>query len=203
MKLYNSIGPNPRVVRMFLAEKGITLPVEEVDIQSGINREADFLKKNPSGQCPALEMDDGSILAEITAICEYLEDKYPSPALIGSNAEEKANTRMWTRRVDLNICEPLGAAFRFGAGLKMFQNRIRCLPEAADGLKACAQDKLTWLDSQMSGSNFVGGDSISMADVLLFCFLEFGIQVGQPLNDANKNVAAWFERMKTRDSAAA
>ncbi|MGZ0189346.1 MAG: glutathione S-transferase family protein [Alphaproteobacteria bacterium] len=203
MKLYNSVGPNPRVVRMFMAEKGIETPMEDVDIRSGVNRQAEFLKKNPSGQCPALEMDNGEILAEITAICEYLEDKHPSPALIGANAEEKASTRMWTRRVDLNICEPLAGGFRFGAGLKMFQDRIRCLPEAADGLKACAQDKLTWLDGQMAGRDFVGGDSISMADILLFCFVDFGIQVGQPLNEDNKNVTAWFERMKARDSAAA
>jgi glutathione S-transferase len=203
MMLYNSVGPNPRVVRMFLAEKGIEIPMEDVDIRSGVNRQPEFLKKNPSGQCPALAMDNGAILAEITAICEYLEDTHPSPALIGANAEEKANTRMWTRRVDLNICEPLAGGFRFGAGLKMFQDRIRCLPEAADGLKACAQDKLTWLDGEMAGRDFVGGDSISMADILLFCFVDFGIQVGQPLNDDNKNVTAWYGRMKARDSAAA
>jgi glutathione S-transferase len=93
--------------------------------------------------------------------------------------------------------------FRYSQGLKMFQERMRCIPEAADGLKACAQDKLTWLDGQMEGRAFVGGDSISMADILLFCFLDFGASVGQALNEDNKNIAAWFERMKARPSAAA
>ena len=86
MKLYNSIGPNPRVVRMFMAEKGIDLPMEEVDIMAGVNRQSDYLQLNPSGQCPALELDDGSILAEIKVICEYLEDRYPQPALISATA---------------------------------------------------------------------------------------------------------------------
>ena len=128
---------------------------------------------------------------------------HPEPALVGTTAEEKANTRMWTRRVDLNICEPLAGGFRFSEGLKMFQDRIRCIPEASDGLKAAAQDKLTWLNGEMEGREFVGGDSISMADVLLFCFLDFGQMVGQKLNEDNKNITAWYERMKARPSAAA
>jgi glutathione S-transferase len=203
MKLFTSVGPNPRVVRMFLAEKGVEVPTEEVDIRSGVNRQPEFLAKNPSGQSPALELDSGAVIAEITAICEYIEDKHPEPALVGTTAEEKANTRMWTRRVDLNICEPLAGGFRFGEGLKMFQDRIRCIPEASDGLKAAAQDKLTWLNGEMEGREFVGGESISMADVLLFCFLDFGQMVGQKLNEDNKNITAWYERMKARPSAAA
>lgn len=203
MKLYNSIGPNPHVVRMFLAEKGVELPMEEVDIRGGVNRQTDYLKKNPSGQCPALEMDDGSVLAEITAICEYIEDKHPEPALFGATPEEKAKTRMWVRRVDLNICEPMGNGFRYGEGLKMFESRMRCLPEASAGLKACAQDKLAWLDQQMAGRDYVAGDKVSMADILLFCFVDFFAKVGQPIDPANKNVAAWHERMKARPSAAA
>lgn len=203
MKLYNSVGPNPRVVRMFAAEKGIDLTKQEVDIRGGENRQGDYLKVNPAGQCPALELDDGSILTEITAICEYLEEKQPDPPLVGRTAEERAETRMWTRRVDLGIVEPLANGFRFSQGLKMFENRMRCLPEAADGLKACAQDKLAWLDAQMEGRSFVAGERMTLADVLLFCFLDFGRQVKQPLNPELKNINAWFERMAARPSAAA
>ncbi len=203
MKLYTSVGPNPRVVRMFLAEKGIKMPMEEIDIRSGVNREAAFVAKNPTGLSPALELDNGDVISEITAICEFIEDNHAEPVLVGSTPAEKANTRMWTRRVDLGICEPMANGFRYSQGLKMFQERMRCIPEAADGLKACAQDKLTWLDGQMEGRAFVGGDSISMADILLFCFLDFGASVGQALNEDNKNIAAWFERMKARPSAAA
>lgn len=203
MKLFNSVGPNPRVVRMFMAEKGIDIPKEDVDIRGGVNRQADYLKVNPTGTCPALVLDDGSVLAEITAICEYLEEKHPSPPLVGTTAEERAETRMWTRRIDLGVCEPMANGFRYGEGLKMFQSRMRCLPEASDGLKAIAQDRLKWLDGQMAGKQFVCGDRISLADVLLFCFVDFGGMIGQKIDPACANLTAWHERMKARPSAAA
>ncbi|MDE3116474.1 MAG: glutathione S-transferase family protein [Pseudomonadota bacterium] len=204
MKLYNSIGPNPRVVRMFMAEKGIDIPKVEVDLMKGENRGGEHLKRNPHGQMPTLELDDGSFLAEILPICEYLEEKFPSPTLIGSTPEERAHTRMWTRRVDLNICEPMANGFRFSQGLPLFKSRIFTAPEAADSLKAMAQDRLKWLDGQIAdGREFVTGAKISLADVLLYCFLDFGGQVGQPLNPEFKNLTAWFARMKARPSAKA
>ena len=203
MKLYNSVGPNPRVVRMFMKEKGIELPLEEIDLMKGDNRREPYLSKNPSGQLPALELDNGLVLAEITAICEYLDEKFPANPLIGATPEERAETRMWTRRVDLKICEPLTSGFRYAEGLGLFKERMRCLPEAAAGLKAIAQDGLAWLDGQLAGREFIAGKRLTLADILLFGFLDFGTVVGQPLNPANKNVVAWFERMKARPSAAA
>ncbi len=201
MKLYNSRGPNPKMVRMFIAEKGLEVPMIEVDIRGLENRREPYLQINPAGQCPALELDDGNIVTEITAICEYLEDTHPEPALIGSTAAEKAETRMWVRRIDLNICELMGNGFRFGEGLEMFRERIRCLPEAADGLKAIAQDKLTWLDGLMVGKTFVVGERFTLADVLLFAFLEFGERVGQQLPAERKNLTAWYARVAERPSA--
>jgi glutathione S-transferase len=109
---------------------------------------------------------------------------------------------MWVRRVDLKICEPLANGFRFAEGLPMFQSRMLCVPEAAPGLKAMAQDGLKWLDSQVSGP-FIAGERFTLADILLFGFLDFGAMVGQPLDPANTKVAAWFERVKARPSAAA
>jgi glutathione S-transferase len=203
MKFYNSLGPNPKVVRMFMAEKGLSIPLEEVDIMAGENRQEPHLRRNPHGQMPALELDDGSFLSEVTAICEYIEDKNPKPALIGTTPEEKAETRMWTRRIDLNICEPLANGFRFSQGLPLFQNRIITVPEAADGLKRIAQDRLKWLDGQMAGKDYVVGKRMTLADILLYCFLDFGNQVGQPINPDFKNVAAWFGRIKDRPSAKA
>ena len=203
MKLYNSIGPNPRVVRMFMAEKGIDLPMEEVDIMAGVNRQSDYLQLNPSGQCPALELDDGGVLAEITVICEYLEDRHPEPALIGATAEEKAETRMWTRRIDLNICEPMANGFRYSTGLKMFQGRMRCIPQAADDLKAGAQDKLQWLDQQMAGKSFIVGERLTLADILLFGFIDFFAGVDQPIDQSLANITAWHGRMQARPSATA
>jgi len=203
MKLFNSIGPNPRVVRIFMAEKGIDLPLEDVDIMAGTNRQTDYVKINPSGTCPALKLDDGGILCEISAICEYLEERQPNPALIGTSAEERAETRMWTRRVDLNICEPMTNGFRFSSGIKMFQDRIRCLPEAADGLKQIAQDNLKWLDSLMDGKTFIAGDRFTLADIHLFSFVDFFAGIDQPLDPELKNINAWHGRMKARPSAEA
>ena len=204
MKLYNSIGPNPRVVRMFMAEKGIDLPKVDVDLRGGENRREPYLKVNPSGQCPALELDDGTILAEVTAICEYLDEvNKGTPSLIGDTPAARAATRMWTRRVDLNIVEPALNGFRFAEGLKMFQNRVHCIPAAADDLKATAREKLAWLEGQMAGKTYIAGSKLSLADIFLFPMLDFLKTVGQGIDPAHKNLNAWYDRMKARPSAAA
>jgi glutathione S-transferase len=203
MKLYTSIGPNPRVVKMFLAEKGVELPAVTVDLMTGENRKPPYnATVNPAGQTPALELDDGSCLTEITAICEYLEERHPSPPLIGATAEDRAKTRMWTRRVDLKICEPMANGFRFAEGLQMFKDRLRCLPEAAPGLKAMAHDGEEWMEGQFTGP-WIAGDRFTLADILLFSFVDFGGAVGQPLDPAFGKLTDWFARVKARPSAAA
>lgn len=203
MKLYDSIGPNPRVVRMFMAEKGIEMPKQKVDLRAGENRQPEHLKRNPHGQMPVLELDDGSYLSEITAICEYLEEKNPTPPIIGATAEQRAECRMWTRRVDLNICEPLANGYRFGEGFKFFQNRIPCAPEASPGLKMIAANRLQWLDGQMADKDYLCGKRFTLADILLYCWLDFGNQVGQPLDSTNSKIAAWFARVGERPSTKA
>jgi len=203
MKLHNSIGPNPRVVRMFLAEKGVTIPLVTVDLLGGENRREPYLSKNPSGQLPCLELDDGSFLSEITAICEYIEEKHPKPALIGSTPEERAATRMWVRRIDLNIVEPMANGFRYAEGLALFKNRVRTIPQAADDLKAIAREKLAWLDAQIAGRDWIVANRFTLADVLLYAFVDFGATVGQPLDPAWKNLGAWRDRVAARPSAVA
>jgi glutathione S-transferase len=203
MRLFNSVGPNPHVVRMFLAEKGLTIPLVEVDIRGGENRRADYLAINPAGQTPALDLGTGQIVTEITAICEYLEEVHPSPALIGTNAAERAETRSWARRIDLNILEPLANGFRYSEGLPMFKDRMHCIPVAADDLKAIAREHLVWLNHKMAGKSFICGERFSLADILLFAFLTFGAVVGQPLDQANTNLVAWMARVGARPSAKA
>ncbi len=205
MLFYDSVGPNPKVVRMFMAERGISgIPTETIDIRAGDCRKEPFLSKNPSGQCPALVLDDGMVIAEITAICEYLDEVGPAgTTLIGKTPAERAETRMWCRRIDLNILEPMANGFRYGEGLKMFQDRIHCIPAASDDLKATAQEKLTWLDGLIAGRTFVCGERLTLADILLFVFLDFFAGIKQPLNENNKNVLAWYGRMKARPSTAA
>ncbi len=203
MKLYTGIGPNPRVVRMFMAEKGIEIPLVTVDLMAAENRKAPHLERNPSGQLPCLELDDGSHLAEITAICEYLEERQPEPPLIGATPAERATTRLWVRRIDLNIVERLADGFRFAEGLPLFKDRIHVIPQAADDLKAIAREKLAWLDGFVAGREFIVGDRFTLADILLFAFLDFAGTVGQPLDPKNGNLVKWFERVSVRPSVEA
>ena len=204
MKFYDSLGPNPKLVRMFAAEKGFALPqIEKVDIMAGANRQGPYLSKNPSGQMPALELDDGRVIAETVAICEYIEESKPKPALIGENAADRAETRMWARRVEWKVTQPLADGFRFAEGLPLFKARIRTIPEAADGLKAIARDGLGWFDEQIKGRDTIVPKRFTLADIVLFAFLEFGASVGQPIDPALKNLSTWFEKTKARPSAKA
>jgi glutathione S-transferase len=202
MKLYQSIGPNPRVTTMFIAEKGLTIERVFVDIQAGENRQPDYLAKNPAGGTPALELDNGHFLAESVAICEYLEEVHPSPPLIGLNAEDRAITRMTVRSVDQNIVVPMVNGFRSAEGLPMFKDRMLCVPEAASGNKAYARDGLARIDAALTGRDWLCGDRFTLADILLFCLVEFGGMVGQPLPDGLHNLAAWKARTGARPSAA-
>jgi glutathione S-transferase len=203
MKVYDSFGPNPRALRMFLHEKALDLPRADVDLLGAENRRAPYTDKNPGGQLPALELDDGRVLGETVAIFEYLEEKQPTPSLVGQTAEERAEARQWQRRIELKITEHLYNGFRFAEGLALFQQRMRVLPEAADGLKATARDNLEWLDGLLAGKQFIAGDRFTIADIILYCALDFGRGVGQEFDPSLKNVAAWFERVGARPSAKA
>ena len=203
MKLFNSIGPNPKVVRMYMAERGIKIDQKEIDLIGGENRQRDYVKINPGGQLPALELDNGNIIAEITCICEYLDELEGGSSLIGTTPEERAETRMWVRRIDLGILEPLTNGFRYAEGEPMFKDRMTLITHAASDLKALAQEKITWLDDLMNGKDFVCGDRFTLADIMLFVFLEFGTTVGQPLNKDNKNICALYEKISARPSAKA
>lgn len=203
MKLLNSFGPNPRMVRMFMAEKKISMPFQDFDILGGENRKDPYLAKNPAGQTPSLELDDGRVIAETVAICEYLEELHPTPALIGSNAEERAEARMALRRAELNACEHLYNAFRFGPGLPLFKDRVRCLPDAADGLKAKGLDGLTLVDSLLKGKSYLCGERVTLGDLVLYCCVDFCTSTGLQIDPALKNVHAWLARMNARPSATA
>ena len=203
MKLYNSIGPNPHVVRMFVAELGLNLETIEVDLMAGENRQEAHLKRNPSGQMPALELDNGQCLAEITVICEYLDEINGYSDLIGKTPEDRAETKMWVRRIDLQIIEPLTNGFRYSEGYELFKERLHLIPQAADDLKAIAQERLEWLDAQLEGKQYICGDRLTLADIMLYCFLNFGATVGQVINEENKNIAALYSKLDALDSASA
>ncbi|HYL60368.1 MAG TPA: glutathione S-transferase family protein [Candidatus Acidoferrales bacterium] len=203
MQLYDSFGPNPRAMRMFLAEKGISIPTKNIDLMAAENRKPPYTDRNPGGQLPALELDNGKCIGETVAIWEYLEEKHPTPALIGTTAEERAEARQWQRRVELQITEHLYNGFRYAEGAELFKPRMRILPEAAPGLKAIVQDKLKWLDALLEGKQYIAGNRFTVADIILFAALDFGGSVGQKIDPSLKNVNAWFNRVGARPSAKA
>jgi len=192
---------NPRLVRMFLHEKGLKLDLVPVDILKGENRKPPYTDKNPMGQTPLLELDDGTLLPETGAICEYLEELHPSPGLIGSSPKERAITRMWWRRVEINICLPMVQAFYYKEGYAIFKDRIVCIPEAADGLKRKAQAALKWLDGEIKDRPYLCGDRFSIADICLFAYVDQLCNGGQPIDPALRNLVKWHERVSARPSA--
>jgi glutathione S-transferase len=203
VKLHYSVGPNPRVVKMFMVERGITLPEQEVDIMAGENLGDDYRKLNASAQSPCLELDDGTTIAEITVICSYLDEISDGDSLIGATPEERAETRMWNRRFDARILEPMSLAFRSAEALELFKNRCHVIPQAADDLKATVRESWAWLEPQMAGKTYICGDRFTLADIQLFVFADFGTLIGQPIPEGLPNLAAWFKRIAERPSAAA
>ncbi len=202
MKLYDAaIAPNPRRVRMFLAEKGVEVPLEPVDITKAENRQEPFLEKNPMGTIPVLELDDGTNLAESLVICEYFEDLYPEPPLIGRTPEERAKIRMWERRMELEVMFPMLSAFRHSTDF--FKGRITQIPEYVEPSRNAAAKRLAWLNDVLGKHDYVAGDEFSIADITLFCTLDFGAMVGENYDPGLTNLARWHAAMKERPSAAA
>ena len=204
MKLYDSIGPNPKIVRMFAVEKGFAFKeTVKVDLRGGENRQQPYLAKNPAGGLPSVELEGGKVIAETIAICELIEELKPQPTLIGANAADRAETRMWVRRVEWKIIQPMIDGFRFAEGLTLFKSRVHTVPEAAPGLKEIAQGGYNWLDGQLAGRDTIVPGRFSLADVALFCIAEFGASVGQKLPAECSNVQRWFDATKARPSAKA
>ena len=201
MKFYDSFGMNPRIVRFFLLEKSVELDREEVDIFTLENRREPYLSRNPSGQTPLLELDDGTCLAETGAICEYLEEKHPQPPLIGSTPEERAVARMWWRRVEINICLPMLYGFYFGEGLEIFRERTHCLPEAAEGMKERGRRGMLWLDPLLKDGKWLAGDRFTVADICLYTYIDALKGIGQPIPDGCSKLQAWFTRVGLRPAA--
>jgi glutathione S-transferase len=186
---------------MFLLEKQLRLPSVTIDVMAGENRQPAYLAINAAGQTPALRCDDGSTLAEAVAIAEYLEELFPLPALIGSTPGQRAQARQWLRRVELNITEFIHNAYHYSEGLRRFEPRIPVLPEAADGLKRVAQDRLRWLDGMFGSGPYLCGDHFSIADIWLYIWLDFGSGVDQPFDRSLPRIGPWFQRIAARPSA--
>jgi len=202
MKIYDFVGaPNPKKLRVYLAEKGISIPTEPVNIVSGENRQPEFLKKNPLGGLPVLELDDGTHLTESLAIMEYLEELHPTPALLGANPRERARVRELERIAELGVLMAVGTYFQnthpFMAG------RLKQSPDAAENAKTRLTGNLKVLDAAIGNKKFVAGDRPSIADCTLFAALEFAQFAEAPVDPSCKNVARWYGAFKERPSASA
>ncbi|QJB70170.1 glutathione S-transferase family protein [Parasphingorhabdus halotolerans] len=202
MKLYSSLGPNPRLVRMFLVEKDIEVERIHFDIITGENRSDDYAKKNVMQTTPALELDNGTLLSESTVICEYLEEIKPGPVLIGSTPEERAETRRWARRIDQEIAVPMTLGFRGGAGRPMFEPRMNVVStEAAAELSSMSDKHWIWLDGQLGSKDHICNGKLTLADLVAFCFIKFGGTVGWSLPAGTDNLARFAAMMEERPSA--
>ena len=202
MKIYDFVGaPNPKKLRVYLAEKGIKVPTESVNILSGENRTPEFLKKNPAGGLPVLELDDGSYLPESLAIIEYFEEQHPNPPMIGTTAIERARVRALERIVELGVLSRVGTIFQnthpFMAG------RIKQSADAAENARSQLAASLKLLDEKIGKQPFVAGQRPTIADCTLLAALEFAEFAQVQIDPSCANVTRWYAAFKERPSAQA
>lgn len=205
MKLYTYPGaPNPRRVHIFLAEKGIALPFERVDIMTRANRTPEFLANvNPLGGLPVLQLDDGSHIAESVAICRYFEARQPEPSLFGRTPEEIGRIDMWNRRVELSFMQAVGMAWIHGSPLTARVVKKQ-LPEMAELARGLVRDAFRFLDAELAKRPFVAGDAYSMADILALTTFDFAGQLNQLHPEPEqKSLLRWHAEVSARPSAKA
>jgi glutathione S-transferase len=202
MKLYDSKqAPNPRRVRIFLAEKGISVPIVSVEIAKGETRSSPYIDKNPLGGLPMLELDDGTCIAESVAICRYFEATQPDPPLLGSGAVDQAVVEMWQRRMELELMRNVTGCFQNTHDF--FKGRIEQVPAFGEVCRKNARTRLAWLDGEMARRPFIAGDRYTIADITALCSIDFGRVVDIRIADDQKNLARWYEAVSTRPSAKA
>jgi glutathione S-transferase len=202
MKIYDfNLAPNPRRLRIFVAEKGLKIPTEQVDIFARKNRTPEMLAKNPAGGLPFLELDDGSHLAESVAICRYLEGLHPEPNLMGKDSREQAFIEMWNRRMELNLFGAAGRAFQHTN--ELFKALLKQFPEYGETQRETVKQQLQWLDGQIGNRPFIAGDRFTIADITALVAVDFAAQAGVPADPSLKNLARWYQSVSSRPSAKA
>ncbi len=208
MKLYDEKmpAPNPRRVRIFLAEKGLTVPLERVALAAGEHKSPAFAQKNSLGQIPVLELDDGTTICETVSICRYFEALHPQPPLFGRDAREIALVDMWIRRVELQVgahlsqvwinVHPYTQAYCEKLGIPRF-------PEFGEESRRRVLDRMAWMDREIAGRDYIAGDTFSMADIAALTIFDFAAFIGLGLPESAHNLKAWHARVSARPSAAA
>jgi glutathione S-transferase len=203
VKLYShSLAPNPRRVRIFAAEKGIELALEEIDILAGQSRTPEFLAKNSSGAVPVLELDDGSYLSESVAICRYLEGLQPEPNLLGCDLREQAEVERWNRRMELELLAPIGRTFQNTNPI--FQRRIKQFPEYGEAQRAIVYQRLERMDHELDGQEFIASDRFTIADITALVAIDFGLRLADiQIAPSLTHLTRWHETVSKRASAKA
>jgi len=203
MKLYDGgRAPNPRRVRIFLAEKGIDVPLVPVDMAAMEHRGEALTRLNPLKRLPILELDDGTVITESVAICRYFEELSPEPALFGSGALGRARVEMWQRRVEFGLLGTVSAAFRH-LHPAMREWEVPQVSEWGEVNKRKAREFLCHLDGQLTGHAFIAGEEFSIADITALVAVQFLKPARIAMPEGLTNVARWYDNVATRPSATA
>jgi glutathione S-transferase len=195
-------APNPRRVRIFLAEKGVSYDTIEVSIAAAEHQKPEFRRKNPLALLPVLELEDGKILRESMAICRYLEELYPEPNLLGVDAWERAQIEQWNRHAELELLIPIAQVFR---NTNAFWNgRIKQSPEYGEIMRDLVCGRFDWIEGELAQRDFLAGPRFTVADITALCAIDFGKVSNLRIKaETHPNLAAWHARVSGRPSAKA
>jgi|TARA_B100000749_G_scaffold19887_1_gene14699 glutathione S-transferase len=203
VKLYDlPPSPNARRVRIFIAEKGLEIPIVPVNMMTGENQSEDYLAKNSLGKMPLLELDDGTCIAESAAICRYLEEMNPNPPLMGRNPLERALVEMWHRRMELEFLIPMITIFLHTG--EMWKDRVTQIPQVAETGILNVKERMEWLDKELDGKEFITGEDYTVADIAAQCAFVMGkAALGLRIAEDQLNLSNWFTRVSSRPTARA
>jgi glutathione S-transferase len=196
-----SAGMHPRRVRIFLAEKGVSIERREVDAGGGANATQDFIRLNPLGKLPVLELNDGSAIAESLAICRYFEAMYPDPPLMGRTPREAADVEMWTLRMDHELSQMITLVFVHSSDF--YRGRVEQIPEVANWARGRAIETMNWLDRELAGRRHIAGENYTLADIVAQCACVLGKAVGLRIPSDMTNLSRWFTEVTARPTARA
>jgi glutathione S-transferase len=200
VKLYNlAAGMNPLRLRIFMAEKGIEIPLVDLDMMKGENRTPEFLAKNPLGTLPVLELDDGTYLAESVAICRYFEELHPNPPLFGTDTLGRAQVEMWNRRAELELFLPAVQAFQHANDF--WKGRVQQVPEFGEMARTHAQKIMAWLNDELADREFLAGDTYTIADITAQCGALLAKNTGTAIPDDLPHFSRWFAAVTGRPTA--
>ena len=200
MKIYETRqAPNPRRVRIFLAEKGIeNVEYVQLDLQAGDNLSKEFRQKNSWGKVPVLELDDGKCISETVAICRYFEELYPDNPLMGQGALESAEIEMWNRRMELGVLFPVAMGFRHTTGY--FSDREEVNKAWGETNVGYSKKQFQFLNKHLENNKYIAGDGYSIADITALCSVDFAKVIGLRVTEELPHLQRWHDDMKARPS---